>query len=291
LAPSFDITEFNVDSGCLGSDERGAVWPIFPASSFPGDGRVRGDEEALAIPAAEVRSALLFFDKFDVPEQNQLAGVTWCAEEFRRIGVLSSSRAVTHGDIATILRDLPFEVFERRDRLDPGMWTLARPALAFGFPADRLQPGTAVAITLHQALPTFTRNVDLEDVLDFKRRAWPELLALRQHLNDLGREIGHNGVNGVEETSAYRDFEAALKDHIRMMGESNREKIWQSFKASFDLPTLTGPGLEYAFSGTLNLATVGAGAAGIGIQTVAGLMKKTKGPSPFEYLTSANLEL
>lgn len=285
----YQVNHFDTDSGALGADERGAVWPPLPSDAFPDQDTIRTD--TYPIPHEEIRSALIFFDKFDVPRQSTMRHPSWCDDEFQRIGVLTPSRIEANGDMTSFIRDIPSTVLERRDRLDPGKWTLARPASALGFPAHLLRPSTAVAISLLNALPIFSREVELEDVLEFKHRAWSELLSLRHHLDGLAAEIGRNGVNGIEHSTPYLRFIEALNDHVKIMSESNREKVWDSFKASFDLPTLTTPGLEYLFSGTLNLATVGAGAAGIAIQTVSGLLKKSNGVNPFEYLTSANLEL
>lgn len=285
----WQIETFDVDAGCLGGDERGAVWPILPSEAFPGEDGL--NLQSYPVPREEIRSALLFFDKFDVPKQNVVSGAGWCESEFRRVGVLTQSESRGVGNMVPFVRELPFEVLARRDRLDPGRWTLARPATADGIPINRLRPSTAIAVTIHRGLPIFSGEVELEDVLDFKHRAWDELLALRQHLDDLAADIGRNGANGIEQNPAYLKFIDSLNDHVRRMNESNRQKVWHSFKASFDLPSLATPGIEAMISGQLNAAALAAGAIMIGIKTVSGLIKPNKGPNPFEYLTSANLEL
>lgn len=197
--------------------------------------------------------------------------------------------------MGTFLRVLPFHTFEARERSEPGLWTLARPAQALGFPIENLQPRSAVSLTLQNALPSFSRDVALEDVLEFKIRARPELLALRTHLDELCLEVGRNGTNSFEHTVVFRRFEKSLKDHIDLMNQSNRGKVWQSLKASCDLPGGVGAGAgaigEALFTGTLDIGTLATGVLVVGVKTVAGLKRKRDKSNPFEYLTSAHLEL
>ena len=277
----------------LSAGERGAIWPIFPAAAFPGPGRF--EPGRYAIPEEELRTALLFFDKFDVPTQNMFGGTEWCESELRRVGILTPSVANGGGDMAAYLRVLPFHTFEARERSEPGLWALARPAQALGFPAESLQPHSAVSLTLQNALPTFSRDVPLEDILEFKHRAKSELLALRSHFDDLCVEVGQAGTNSFEHSVVFRRFEKSLKDHIDLMNQSNRAKVWQSLKASCDLPSGVGAGAgafsETIVTGTLDIGTLATGMLVVGIRTVAGLKRKRDKRNPFEYLTSAHLEL
>jgi hypothetical protein len=242
-------------------------------------------------PYEDIRTSLLFFDKFDIPLQGMMNGTEWCEEEFRSIGVLTPSAAAGDGDVATFLSALPFATFLARDQAERGRWTLARPTQALGIPSTELQHDRAIALTLQNALPTFTRDVALEDVLEFKYRAKSELLALRAYLDDLCLEISRNGSKGIEESTVFRRFQGALEAHIKLMHQSNREKVWRSLKASCDMPAAIGAGVEFAYSGSLDFGTIAAGAITIGVKTVMGLKRKRDAANPFEYLTSAHLEL
>lgn len=273
----------------LGENELGAVWPIMPAEAFPKEGGLFFND--FPIPHEEIRSALLFFDKFDVPDQNFSSGLEWCSAEFRRVGVLTPSRVMAQNQEDAILRYAPASAFEARDKIEPGRWTLARPAQALGFPESLLTTERAAALTIQNALPVFARDVDLNDVLAFKAARFSELQALRSYLNELVAEIARNGTAGIEQSAAYGRFAEALETHIRVMNETRREKVWQSLRSSFDVEPAIAAGLEWAFTGSLNLGGLAAGAAMIGIKTVKGL-RRTRDPSnPFEYLTSAHLEL
>ncbi len=285
--------QFNIQLGAaLGKDERGAIWPVLPAVAFPEKGGLHINP--FEKPSEEIRTALLFFDKFDIPSQRLIGGMEWCEPEFRRIGVLTPSMSNGSGNVGDFLRELPFHTFEARERSEPGRWAFSRPAQALGFSTEHLSPYSAVSLTLQNALPVFARDVPLEDILEFKVRAWSELQALRTHLDELCLEVGRNGTNSFEHTVVFRRFEQSLQDHIKLMNQSNRDKVWQSLKASCDLPGGVGAGGgvigEALITGTVDIGTLVTGALVIGVKTVAGLKRKrTKGP--FEYLTSAHFEL
>jgi hypothetical protein len=273
----------------LGKDERGVIWPILPADAFQ-----QGDTLSFfpfTVPYEEMRTCLLLFDRFDIPRQMSLGHENWCRDELESVGVLSSSDANVSGNMSRVIRELPFNTFLARERIEPGLWAMARPAQALGIPAANLTANAGVAMTIQNAMPTFTKNVPLEDVLEFKRRAWSELVALRTHIDDVVKDVGQNGANDLTNTTAFKNFEKSLAAHIRLMNESNHAKVWHSLKASCDLPSASAPLADLIFTGTIDYHSLGAGAIAIGIRTVNGLRRKRDSLNPFEYLTSASLAL
>ena len=273
----------------LGPDERGAIWPIYPKEAFPEASELRMGR--YDIPHEDIRTTLLFFDKIDIPIQRLIVPLEWCQAQFASVGVLCPSQSMASGDPVPVIIEAPYRTFLARDRVEPGRWTLARPAQSFGIPEGELSARSAVALTFHNALPTFARDVPLDEVLAFKLRAWSELLALRAHIDRLCIEVGQNGTNSFEHSVAFQSFKSALDAHTRLMAESNRTKAWSSLRVSCDLPAAAVAGVDLVINGQFGLGTLGAGAAYVAINTVRGLLRKRDSTNPFEYLTSAHLEL
>lgn len=281
------LSWFN-DPSPLGEDERGAVWPMLPAEAFTDNG-IR--EASYDIPREDINTTLLFFDRFDVPRSDTVPSFGWCEKEFSRLGILTQSRGEFEGLMHVAMQMMPFSAYAYRDLREPGRWTLARPAQTFGIPEDRLRPHAAIALTLQNALPVFTRDVDFEEVMMFKVRARSELLALRQHLDELGAEAGRNGADSLTQSVVFTRFRTALEAHHRLMSETNRNVVWRSLKASFDWTEAVGMGVEAGMTGTISMGTVATGAVTLGIKTIKGLKRKRDSSNPFEYITSAHLDL
>lgn len=276
-------------SPLLGKDERGAVWPVVPAEA------ILGPEELNLIPYPidheGLRTVLLFFDRFDIPKFVSVDFPEWGPGEFERVGLLQRTEIFVDGSLAQTLQYASFATFARHDQLQPGQWSLSRPAQGLGIPPSEMSAQAGFAMTLNNALPVFTRDVELEDVVEFKRVRFDELVSLRDHLHDLMMHVGRNGTNQIAETTAFIEFEKSLVDYVRVMNESNRSKVWRALRTSMDWPTAAGAGAEFVATGNFSAGSLIGAGAGYGFRVVQGLRTKRSSSNPFEYLTSAHLDL
>lgn len=269
----------------LSEGERGLVLTDFSEADL--------ENNSVKLPSAPVgnlHAELIFYDKIDVPDQRILGFDSQLFTTLKKFGIAQRTLANANGDMTEILRRHSFEAYLALDAREAGRWAMGRSVRSLGVKASDLSPKQAVQFHVSEVLPIFSANVDLDAVLEFKKRRWSELLKLRASVDDLASEISTNGTNDVLETAAFRRFQTALADHMRVMGETNYEKVKASFSASFSWESLAGPAAEFMATGAVTL--VGAVTAGvtIGAKTVDGLVNK-KNTSPFEYLTSANREL
>lgn len=273
----------------LAADERGVVWSDIPSDWFSQAGAVRMTGPVQ--DEAAIRSSYIFADRFDLAESN-LLGMQWPSKStFESVDAYQSSRVVYDGNMnLTNLAGVAAEAFVALDQREPGRWTIARGSATVGIPQNMLVDGQAFAITLHNALPIFSRSVPLDQIREFKIRHAAELHALRHYMDELIREVAENGVNDLANNSCFERFDRALGDHMRIMAASNSEKVLTSFKASISWDLLVPAGVEIALTHTVASGGVISAAAMLGINTVKGLRQR-RDLNPFEYLTIVNREL
>lgn len=281
-------TKVALASTLLGKDERGAVWTDIPCAWFPDDDSL--DFNGTPAFAEEVfRSSLIFYDRFDYPIQTLVEFPSPAVKEIKSLGILQQSMPELEASIPAFRRHA-FDTFLALDNREPHRWTMARPAQALGIPDSELSTAQGFDLTLKNALPIFAREVPLTEVMEFKLKRLSEIRALRGYLDELIIDVSRNGSNSLEETVAFDRFDRALADHMKVMVESNRARIMMSFRQSISWEVLGTPALEAILNHTISAAGILGPAITIGINTAKGLRRK-RGTSPFEYLTSANLEL
>lgn len=276
----------------LGKGERGTVIFDAPKSWFPAPGMASvswpyQDDVAL-------RTALLFFDRIDIPDSRVMDFNVEARAAIKSLGVGQSSIIQIGGDMAAALSRAAFEAFRLLDAREPGRWSISRTPEAVEIPTDELEPARGVGIELVEALPIFSREVPLDEVLAYKQKRFDELLALRHHMDDLCLTVTQNGAAGLAKTSALERFDKALADHIKAMGESNLSKVTASLRQNLgwsDVAATVGtPAVQMLLTNSHSAAGMLAGAFSLAIKTGRAL-RGQKSTTPFEYLTSVNREL
>lgn len=268
----------------LSNDERGLVITDWKPQNIRG-GNVSFGE--FTINHAELRAELVFFDRFDIPAQNVIGRPYPVYDFLNREGIAQSTRVSMSGSGSDIIRLHSLLAYKALDHREPNKWAMGRSVQAFGYQASDLSDKQSIQLKILNALPVFAPDVELSEILEFKIRRKPELLALRSHLDGVAQRVRSNGVEGLEDSAELLNFIKSLDDHMKIMGESNREKILRNFKASFSADLLIPPIIEAA--ATFGLSQVSALSTGamITVKTIQGFRQRDR-TSPYEYLTSAN---
>ena len=273
----------------LGKNERGTVWSDLPQSWFPGGTTLT--PSAALYDEISLRTALLFVDRIDVPTTSMFGYPSPAKDALTKLGVGQSTRIAFDGDMASGLALLPVNAFIQLDEREPGRWSMTNSPDSLEIPAQALDPGQGFAIDLQHALPVFSREVAFDDVLEFKKKRFDELLALRHHMDDLCLTVTRLGANSLAGSSSLERFDKALADHIKVMEESNLHKVYSSLRQNISWPDIVAGGtMELMLGHALDAKGLIPGAISLAVKTASGLLRR-KSASPFEYLTSANREL
>lgn len=255
-------------------------------------------------PSADLyRMALLFSDQIDYPastgvstsDENPFglveAGIARLAE------VTCRAKAVTAKDV----RDTAFAAFAAHDLREPGVWALWRTPGYDPIPEDVSAPHAALRLSLQDLILVPSRQVPLDDVIEFRQRHLDQLREFQSTVDRLCLKLAQGGHDPREirlETEAFDRAVGRYLDEVRrrnwplslgslefsmnwadLAREVLKNVTWASFVAGVSAVSL--PSLA---------ATLGAGVvASIGIETTRGLRSGPRN-SPFEYIASINRE-
>lgn len=283
-----DLNRMDLAVRPLQADQRGVVWTDVAASWLVGKDSINistGPVDEVAI-----RTALLFADRVDIPTLQALGYPAPSVDLLRPFEIVQSTHLSYDGSFAEGMRRHVYDAFVALERREPGRWTIARGDATLGLPQEQLTDARGFAVTLHDALPTFSREVAFADVLAFKENRQPELLALRTHLDALIYEFVHNGYHDLRDNAVFKRFDRSLADHMRVMSESNAAKVLTSFRASLSWDAAIPAAIEVVAEQTVASSGLIGAAAVVAFNTVRGLKRRTN-LNPFEYLTTVSREL
>lgn len=207
----------------------------------------------------EMRANLLFWDKLDFPKQRLIHfGLSPDAQFLVDSKILQQTQVnVSGGEIGAALRSAHVEAFRILDEKEPGSWSVASGEKSISFLDEELEAGRGVLVRLHRAIPVPDKDVPLQDILEFRAKRRPELLALRHHLESIYQRILAAGDGELAMNSEVEALQAAIADHIRVSKQTGFKFRSLSINASLNL-----------YRG----ATIAAGAFTMGLPTVAALM-------------------
>lgn len=236
-----------------------------------------------------LRSNLLFWDKVDVPKNNIIKmDLDRDAEFLRSAGILSQETAHVDGhDYGTAIQDSFMAAFSQLDKREPGVWSVSVGEGSIIFPEEMLLPKRGALVRLVNAVPVPDKAVPLNDVLEFKEKHLPELVALRTYLEDAYQRVVSAGDGELAMATELTRLSGAISDHIKVSRESLFPWRIADFTANLNLIdgvkagvaafTLGLPIMESLFIG---------GAAGFEVSASKALKGRVAQPTPFQYVTS-----
>lgn len=209
---------------------------------------IEGNSLQIAAPGLdpqELRYSLLFWDELVRPQNNLVYIEPDAVEKFLQDeGILKirSLRFEGSGDMAQSFAQMHIEAFRQLDRESPGKWSLATGPRSFNW--DNLNGGdrNGFSLELVRAIPVPNVDVPLQEVLEFKARRHPELLALRAELDSFSIAISKSE-NVESEIQKKKEFiEKACHDLLSVGMEWKFPVRITDLKCSFEL----NPGTVFA---------------------------------------------
>lgn len=241
----------------------------------------------------ELRALLLFWDRLDWPDHNQVTSVVDAEIDFLKSeGVLRRSEFGTLGPMLSKkrLKSLHLAAFDNNQKIEPGRWACARGS-HHDYRPNRDHEVSDIVVNLIDAIIVPDANVPLEDVLDFKDRRRDELIALRHHLEELAE-----GVLAAQDLqSAWNRSMEKVAIAAKVQSRVANERGWTKFlpkwglELSTDLTKIASAAVVGAFIGDPVSTVLGA----VTPQVKTALVGRDKDNSgdPYRYVFSINQEI
>ncbi|MBO0179465.1 MULTISPECIES: DUF6236 family protein [Vibrio harveyi group] len=186
--------------------------------------------------------------------------------------------------------------YELHNGKEPGAWSISQLSTSPRF--QNSSNIVAPEIELYGILPTPTKDVSFEDILEFKERRSEELDALRAYLDELEKDIINS--NNIPRATCHQTTRLiqSLKDIDKTLSEARIPRVYSNLKhiIKHDLGNVAGIGASgFSVTVAMDLTRVG---TGVGIATaLMGLyigvqsLKMSSCPSSVCYIQSIKKEL
>ncbi|AXK79678.1 hypothetical protein DW352_03580 [Pseudolabrys taiwanensis] len=190
-----------------------------------------------------------------------------------------------------------YHVFTHLEAENPGRWAVAESEQSPLVLPDR---GRALLVKLHRAVPIPDMTVKIEEILEFREKRRPELLAFRHHADQLFLKIGSSADAQMSFLVEFENLARSITDLIDSMEERQlrfrifglQAKVkWEMDPAkwTFDPFNATAGagigahfGLEAAIASALALPAVVNVIPKVEIESASGLVKAV-GSGPLQY--------
>ncbi|MEO1405379.1 MAG: DUF6236 family protein, partial [Pseudomonadota bacterium] len=244
----------------------------------------------------ELRFALLFWDRIDCPTNNFLhigggPDLDYLIEA--KVAQRTFARVRGGGQLGDGVHLAHAETFKHLDNHQPGKWSLGRNTDSVAFEASETEEGRGLLFKLHEAIPVPDREVALPDILDFKLKRRPELIALRCELEDVYQKIKAEPDRALAESTEFNRLERAIEDQIAASKSDGIPIRLGSMTVRLDqkdkVVGVSTAAAAYSQLGAVGAALVGA-AATVSISLGVGLKGRTPS-SPFEYVSEIDNRL
>jgi hypothetical protein len=282
------------------SNERGLVLSTLEIAQHDPDKVVVRDPW---IPAQQLRFALLFWDKIDAAETTTMRFHGGPDETYLEdIGILQRTTVVRRSDRSHFFCyvDAPSDVWRHHESREPGVWSICQPrrSLSCDEPSRHApdENGRGVLVKLHRAVPVPQKDVPLEDIVRFKEKRRPELLAFRHHLERLYQDIVASPDQALRTQSETEALQLAIADMIRSSRGS--KMLWRlvDFDASLSLELPLATALAAGVAAVSGMPKVAellvlTSAASLSVSVGPGMAGAKAHGTPFRYITSYHNEL
>ncbi|MBI1682692.1 DUF6236 family protein [Caulobacter hibisci] len=277
--------------------ERGAVLAMIDLPTQEGGTNQRYAEAELV---ADLAVPLVYFERLDVPN-GLLHGRPRSLLETDALEAHVQRSFVDFGkDGSAYPALIPFMVYQKLNARDPGGWAIWEQDGQALIPGYELEPGLGFRLDLQRAFIVPSRALPVDDILAFRRRYREDLTSLRLHIDELCAKIAANGLDRAAIRTEIERFDSELARYTKTVaGWNNRKAVadlsismnWTKAFAAAGATTVAATALpiELPVAAPV-LALLGAAAAGLKIETTAGL-KREETRSPFRYFGAIRHEL
>ena len=253
-----------------------------------------------ALNDSELRFSLLYWDKLVWPCSNAIhIASNEDAKFLESEGILTRPNYNFNGLLENIIATTQIKAFRDLETNEPGQWTMALGENSLQINMADFQEDEGALIELHRAIPIPTHDVPLNDILEFKERRKPELLAFRHHMDQLLAEIHNSTDKQAILEKKIEEIDTACTGLLKVSREWQCPVYVSNLKASFSINSrklshgaigawlLGGPlGLS-----TATAATVGSVLSAIEIKGDFGFRSIRRPQSPYRYTFKTHEEL
>ena len=138
----------------------------------------------------ELRSSLLYWDRLALPTTSAIyIGGGKDEEHLESCGILRRNKLHLDGNGSDILISAQALTLQQFESETPGMWSLGGGKNSLLIKGNMATQNSGSLLQLLNALPVPKEDTPLAEILEFKRKRRPELLALREYIEQLSMEI------------------------------------------------------------------------------------------------------
>ncbi|WP_340316372.1 DUF6236 family protein [Rhizorhabdus argentea] len=248
-----------------------------------------------ALDSVELRSALLFWDRLDWPTNNLVhVGHAEEIEFLMAQGVFSRTSVAFQGsgEMGNLMLKCIQHAFSDLNERDGGRWAMSRGDKSLSVVGDELAPDSGLMLRLYKAIPVPDAEVPFEEILRYRDRRRPELLALRAAIDDIYQTMLAASDQPLSELSAIDRLNASIADLLMASKENRFKQLLTDTTISFDWRgALVGGWAAHAAGVQIPLVASAGVGAGLAISTTLGSLRKRKTASPYEYVTGIHRDL
>jgi hypothetical protein len=138
----------------------------------------------------DLRASLFYWDRLMWPTNNIIHTEGDDDAKFLESeGIMSRPRIVVYGQFASASVNAQTQALIQAEADAPGIWSIGEGANSISISDRGMVPRQGTCIELINAIPLPADTVPLAEILDFKTRRRPELLAFRSYLEEMTQEI------------------------------------------------------------------------------------------------------
>lgn len=253
----------------------------------------------------DLRASLFYWDRLMWPTNNIFHIASDADAQFLESeGIMSRPEIVTFfsGQIASAAANSHVQAFIQAEAKEPGTWSLGEGANSLSINDRSLLPLEGTRIELINAIPLPADTVPLAEILSFKARRRPELLAFRSYLEEMTQEINGSADSVDALSQKLKELDLACADLFKTTKELQlpfyladlKVSMNTDFAKSIDIGTKAWGKLdEIGMNATAKM--VGATLAGVSslctIKPDFKFQSIMRPASPYKYLYLAQREL
>ncbi len=249
----------------------------------------------------ELRFALLFWDKLVWPSSRAIFFESGPDETYLEDAkILTRPEYTFYGDLAQGFAQGQIQAYQDLEHANPGTWALAQGENSLLLRGGLAEEEAGIFVELHRAIPIPKHDVPLDEILEFKRRRYDELLLLRYFLESFVSKIAESEDKQQAREKCIAELDQACAN-LLIVGKEWRFPIYISnIKASFNLTPLkllpaVAAGWKIGEKYNLSAATAAAFAAGVAstieIKGDLGIRSIKTQKSPYRYAYRIHKEL
>ena len=192
------------------------------------------------ISQLEINYLCLYWDKLVSPTNNIIHTALNNEDELEKCGLLTRPVYRHHGCfdgqyMADFYAETHAKTIDILRHADSSVdWRMHFLSDQINLVPELSRTSEVIRFELANLLPVPTEDVHLHDILDFKERRKPELIALHEYLDELYLEIKRSGDINLQKAKALSNLKQAIKDIERLNCEVWKSPIKFSISTSFE---------------------------------------------------------